>query len=197
MNLEKNKREAREKAELQRKEVHEKIAVSASRKVASLLEKFLQKDKRADSITTVAAYISIKTELNLQPSIESLIRLGKRVCLPIIVDQNQPLIFKEWDGKRKLIRGKFNVPVPTSRFSIEPDLLICPLLSYDSAGFRLGYGGGFYDRTIASLQSKKKTVLTLGCGYSEQLSKKMLPINEYDKRLNAVITEKGLFFFCK
>jgi 5-formyltetrahydrofolate cyclo-ligase len=70
------------------------------------------------------------------------------------------------------------------------------MLSFDSEGFRLGYGGGFYDRTIDYL-SKKKSIITVGCGYSQQLSLEPLPKGGYDKSLDAVVTESGLTFFNK
>ena len=79
---------------------------------------------------------------------------------------------------------------------IEPDLILCPMLSFDSSGFRLGYGGGFYDRTIDYL-SKRKSILTMGCGYSQQLSQKFLPKGTYDKSLDTVVTERGITFFGK
>ena len=84
--------------------------------------------------------------------------------------------------------------VPESSKNVEPDLILCPMLSFDIRGHRLGYGGGFYDRTIAQL-TKKKALYTLGCAYSEQASTKFLPIGKYDKPLDAVATENGLIFF--
>ena len=193
MSVARKKIEARRRAEIQRKKAHEKMAVTASQKVAGFLEDFLLNEKFSSAIEVVAAYIQIKTELDLKPSIERLIRQGKKICLPIIVERGKPLVFAEWDGKSELVKGEFNVPAPTTRFILEPDLIICPLLSYDTLGYRLGYGGGFYDRTIANLERQKKQFLAIGCGYSNQLSKTMLPIDEYDKRLDGIVTEKGLF----
>ena len=189
------KRKARKEATSKRNDAHRLISTIAAERVAQNLSEFLEKDKRGRKIDIIGGYYPIKTELNLLPVIDRLLKIGKRACLPIIVKKNQPLVFREWDGKSQLDIGKYDVPIPVGSQKVEPDLLICPLLSYDIAGYRLGYGGGFYDRTIASFESKKKSVLVFGCGYSAQFSKRMLPVDQYDRKLDAIITEEGLRFF--
>tara|TARA_A100001011_G_C14182995_1_gene787736 strand:- start:194 stop:799 length:606 start_codon:yes stop_codon:yes gene_type:complete len=189
------KKIARVDAKLRRQEAYERIGSKASIKVADFFESFFQYDERSAGINVVAAYISIKTELNLQPTIARLLKIGKTICLPIIVNQNEPLIFNQWNGKSELTIGQFNVLIPTTGQKIEPDLIICPLLSYDEQGYRLGYGGGFYDRTIAGFEKQKRPIFAFGCGYAEQLSKEKLPVDQNDKKLNGMVTEKGLVFF--
>ena len=184
---------ARKQAKIQRQIIHDKIGYDASQKVSVHIERFLLKHTK---LSVIAVYMPIKTELDLGPAIMKLRRLGKKICLPIIISEDNPLQFKVWNEGSKLVTGKFNVLIPVSEETIEPDLILCPMLSFDSNGFRLGYGGGFYDRTIDYL-SKRKSILTMGCGYSEQLSQKFLPKGAYDKSLDTVVTERGITFFGK
>ena len=183
----------RKKAKINRNIIHNKIGYESSQKVSIYIEKFLQENT---NLNVVAAYMPINTELDLGPTIIKMRRLEKKICLPVIHLKDSPLQFKVWNEVTKLVAGEFNVLVPVSEEIIEPDLILCPLLSFDSKGFRLGYGGGFYDRTIDYL-SKRKAILTMGCGYSQQLSQKCLPKGEYDKALDAVATERGITFFNK
>ena len=173
--------------------IHKKIGYEASLKISFFIERFLIEHTK---LKVIAVYMPINTELDLQPTIIKLRRLGKKICLPLIISPNSPLKFKVWSEATKLVAGKFNVLVPVSGEIIEPDLILCPLLSFDSKGFRLGYGGGFYDRTITYF-SERKSLFTIGCGYSQQLSQECLPKDEYDKSLDAVVTEIGITFFNK
>ena len=184
---------ARKEAKIQRQIIHDRIGYDSSQKVSVYIEGFLKKHTR---ISVIAAYLPINTELDLGPAIIKLRRLGKKICLPLIISEKSPLQFKVWNEGSKLVTGKFNVLVPVSEEIIEPDLIFCPMLSFDSKGFRLGYGGGFYDRTIDCL-SKRKSIFTMGCGYSQQLSQKLLPTGKYDKSLDTVVTERGITFFEK
>jgi 5-formyltetrahydrofolate cyclo-ligase len=184
---------ARKKAKIQRQISHDKIGYEASQKVSVHIERFLLNRPK---LSVIAVYMPIKTELDLGPTIIKLRRLGKKICLPLIISKDNPLQFKVWNEDSKLVPGKFNVLVPVSEEIVEPDLILCPMLSFDSSGFRLGYGGGFYDRTIDYL-SKRKTILTMGCGYSQQLSQKFLPKGVYDKSLDTIVTERGVTFFGK
>ena len=193
MSLAEIKTVARKKAKHKRSIIHNKIGYECSQRVSVYIESFLQKHK---NLNVIAAYMPINTELDLGPTIIKLRTLGKKICLPVIISKNFPLQFKVWNKATKLVAGQFNVLVPVSEETIEPDLIFCPMLSFDSKGFRLGYGGGFYDRTIDHL-SKRKSIFTMGCGYSQQLSQNYLPKGEYDKSLDAVVTESGITFFNK
>ena len=183
----------REKAKLNRKNIHDKIGYESSQKVSVYIERFLQEHT---NLNVIAVYMPINTELNLGPTIIKLRILEKKICLPVIHSKESPLQFKVWNEVTRLVAGEFNVLVPVSEEIIEPDLILCPMLSFDSKGFRLGYGGGFYDRTIDYF-SNRKTIFTMGCGYSQQISQKFLPKGEYDKSLDAVVTENGITFFNK
>jgi len=184
------KASARAKAKDLRCKVHSRISDGASKKISFYIEEFI---KGRNEFKVIAVYMPIQSEIDIRPVLSKIRKLGKILCLPVITARKKPLTFQVWNENSKLIEGKFRVLVPESGNNIEPDLILCPMLSFDIRGHRLGYGGGFYDRTIAQL--KKKVLYTLGCAYSEQVSTKNLPVGKYDKPLDAVATENGLIFF--
>jgi 5-formyltetrahydrofolate cyclo-ligase len=184
---------AREKARLNRNIIHDKIGYESSHMVSLSIKRFLQDHTK---LKVIAAYMPINSELDLGPTIMKLRLLEKKICLPVIHSKDCPLQFKVWHATTELVTKEFNVLVPVSGEIIEPDLILCPMLSFDSKGFRLGYGGGFYDRTIDYF-AKRKKIFTMGCGYSQQLSQKCLPKGDYDKSLDAVVTESGIILFNK
>ena len=112
-----------------------------------------------------------------------------KVLLPIIKNDNQ-MNFYKWSKKDPLNINKFGIPEPVSSKIFYPDILIVPLVAFDSRLNRLGYGGGYYDRYIEKLEKIKK-VVKIGLAFSFQKISS-IPINQYDKRLDFVITEKEI-----
>ena len=96
--------------------------------------------------------------------------------------------FYHWSFKDPLSINVYGIPEPISRKKVNPEILLVPLVAYDSELNRLGYGGGFYDRYISNLQYHKK-IIKIGLGYSFQKINK-LPTNQYDKKLDYIMTEK-------
>ena len=182
---------ARSKASELRFHIHRQIGCEASQKISTHIEKFLVARK---DFKVIAAYMPIKTEIDITSVVPKIRELGKILCLPVIISNNEPLAFKVWNENSQLIEGKLRVVVPVTDEILEPDVVLCPMLSFDVNGYRLGYGGGFYDRTIESLK-KKKRVFTLGCAYSQQLVSNKLPVGKYDKPVDAIVTENGLTYF--
>ena len=97
--------------------------------------------------------------------------------------------FFQWTFKEPLKINIYGIPEPLSKKKVYPDILLIPLVAYDQELNRLGYGGGFYDRYLSSIEKNKK-IIKIGLGYSFQKINK-LPINQYDKKLDYVITEKN------
>ena len=95
--------------------------------------------------------------------------------------------FFEWSAKQPLSISKIGIPEPSSKKKVYPDIILVPLLAFDRHKFRLGYGGGYYDRYIQKIKNIKK-ILTIGMAFSFQEVAK-LPINKYDKKLDFVFTE--------
>ena len=111
------------------------------------------------------------------------------ILLPIIKKNNQMDFFK-WSNNDPLKINKYGIPEPVSSKILYPDILLVPLVAYDKNLNRLGYGGGFYDRYIEKIEKIKK-VIKIGLAFSYQKIKN-LPINQYDKKLDIIITEKKI-----
>jgi 5-formyltetrahydrofolate cyclo-ligase len=111
------------------------------------------------------------------------------ISLPKIEKKNQ-MNFLQWSSNEPLKINKYGIPQPISAKIVFPDILLIPLVAYDKNLNRLGYGGGFYDRYINKIEKRKK-VIKIGLAFSYQ-KVKIIPINQYDKKLDYVITEKQM-----
>ncbi|WP_112321673.1 5-formyltetrahydrofolate cyclo-ligase [Oceanibium sediminis] len=140
--------------------------------------------------TTVAAYAPIRTEIDPTPAMETLHAEGYALCLPVVQGPGQALQFRAWRPGMALIPGAFGAPIPEAGPDLSPDVVIAPLLAFDAQGYRLGYGGGFYDRTLAGLRAVKPMAV-YGFAYHAQLVPSV-PTEPTDVRLDAVVTEAGL-----
>ena len=136
----------------------------------------------------LSGYMPMRTEIDPLPAMAA--HQGP-VCVPVIVGKGQPLRFREWSPGCAMVAGEFGAFIPADGAWVEPDVLIVPLLSFDARGYRLGYGGGFYDRTLQALRAKRPTI-AIGFAYSAQEVAEV-PIDENDQRLDAIITENGLY----
>ena len=112
-----------------------------------------------------------------------------KISLPIIRKNNQMDFFK-WSNNEPLKINKYGIPEPVSSKLFYPDILLVPIVGYDNNLNRLGYGGGFYDRYIHKIEKYKK-IIKIGLAFSYQKLKK-IPINFHDKKLDFIITEKGI-----
>tara|TARA_B100001173_G_scaffold143845_1_gene124895 strand:- start:1007 stop:1552 length:546 start_codon:yes stop_codon:yes gene_type:complete len=140
------------------------------------------------NVMSVGGYYPYNYEID---DLEILKKFRKKkiiVSLPIIKKNNQ-MDFFEWSKNNPLKINKYGIIEPTSKKKIYPDLILIPLLAYDIKLNRLGYGGGFYDRYIEKIEKKKK-ILKIGLAFSFQKVNRV-PINEYDKKLDLIITEKN------
>ena len=107
------------------------------------------------------------------------------------IGKNKDMNFFNWSFDEPLIINSYGIPEPMNSKILIPDIVLVPLVAFDNKLFRLGYGGGFYDRYIAKIEKKNK-LLTIGLAYSFQKISK-IPVNKYDKKLNIILTEKGIF----
>lgn len=139
----------------------------------------------------VAAFIPMRDEINPLPLLSALIASGWTGALPVVVARDKPLQFRSWSIGDALEDGPFGTRQPTADAAlVEPDLLLVPLLAYDARRHRLGYGGGYYDRTLAHLRIAK-TVLAAGVAYSAQ-ERESVPVDPWDAPLDLVLTERGI-----
>lgn len=143
-----------------------------------------------DGARIVSAYRPIRSELDPEPLMHALIALGCRLCLPVVQGKGKPLKFREWTPETVMEDGPYGAEVPSSGDWLTPELLIVPLLAFDMTGARLGYGGGFYDRTIADL-SATASIRAVGFAYAAQ-QVDAVPVEPTDRLLDAIVTEKGI-----
>jgi 5-formyltetrahydrofolate cyclo-ligase len=142
-------------------------------------------------IASIGLYWPIKQEINLLPWANALVRRGNlTLCLPVVVTPKAPLEYWRWTQGEELARGIWNIPVPAQRDVVLPDLMLAPLVGFDRANYRLGYGGGYFDRTLASLRptSPTKRPIVIGIGYAFSALETIYP-QQHDIPMDAVLTE--------
>ena len=134
----------------------------------------------------VSGFWPMGPEIDIRPLLEALHRRGHIVVLPETPPRRNPLIFRRWAPGMAMVTERFGTLRPTGEV-LAPDWLLVPLLAFDRAGRRLGYGGGYYDRTLAGLPG----AVAIGCGWAAQEVAEV-PADALDARLQAVATELGV-----
>lgn len=138
----------------------------------------------------VAAFCwPIKHEPDLRPLLATWRESGVRAALPVVVAENTPLRFREWTPESRLEADRYGIPTPAAGDWLSPDLILLPLNGFDGAGYRLGYGGGYFDRTLAALAPQP---LAVGVGFELNRVASIRPA-AHDQRLDWIITEDGAF----
>ncbi|HEX5776090.1 MAG TPA: 5-formyltetrahydrofolate cyclo-ligase, partial [Caulobacteraceae bacterium] len=130
------------------------------------------------------------SELDPGPAMLALHGLGYPVCVPVIEAPARPLVFRAWRPGVATAPGPLGVEIPEEGAAMEPDVLLVPMLAFDARGHRLGYGGGFYDRTIAALRARGE-ITALGFAFAAQEVAEV-PNSGHDMRLDGIVTEAGL-----
>lgn len=152
--------------------------------VTHLLQAVLPHKGRA-----LAGYMAIRTEVDPLPVMAAMAAWGP-VCVPVIKAAGQPLEFHRWEPGCDMVEGAFGAYVPAKPEVIVPQVLIVPLVAFDRDGGRLGYGGGFYDRTLEGLRARGE-VVALGYAFAAQEAED-LPLEATDQPLDAIITDEGV-----
>ncbi len=141
-------------------------------------------------VKTIGGYYPINYEFDCLPFLKKFVEKKFLVSLPVIGASNQ-MSFFNWSSDTHLKVNKMGIPEPVSKKIVYPDLILVPLVGFDKNKFRLGYGGGYYDRYIEKV-GKFKKFTTIGLSFSFQEIKK-LPLNKFDKKLDFIITENKIF----
>jgi 5-formyltetrahydrofolate cyclo-ligase len=137
----------------------------------------------------VSGFMPLKSEINPLSLMQKLSEQGARLALPAIAGRGKPLITRAWEFGAPLDRGQWGIREPKpDAAEVEPDVLLVPLLAFDRAGHRIGYGAGYYDMTIARLRSLKK-VTAVGIAFAAQ-EVPNVPTTPRDARLDLVLTER-------
>ncbi len=165
---------------------------AAAKSIAAALDRFL--DERYDGLDglTISAWWPIKAELDLRFWLAGLVARGARGALPLVIERGQPLSFRAWAPGVKMERGFWNIPVPAEGDFIRPDITLSPVVGWDAGCFRLGYGGGYFDRTLAAATPRP---LAIGIGLQAARIPTIYP-QPHDIPMAAIITEEGLQQVC-
>jgi 5,10-methenyltetrahydrofolate synthetase len=137
---------------------------------------------------TLAFCVSVRGEFDAQPLVSLLIERGWRAAMPIVEAPDRPMSFRNWSPGVAMGVDRYGIPIPAEGRAIAPDIVLLPLVAFDSQGFRLGYGGGYFDRTLAALVPRP---FSIGVGFELARAKDIRP-QPHDIRLDAMVTEAGI-----
>ncbi|MDO8977471.1 5-formyltetrahydrofolate cyclo-ligase [Reyranella sp.] len=184
MTLIERKRALRAAMQIRRQGLDERDRRSAA---AGVLEIY-QLEQPAELPAIVSGFWPIKDEIDIRPLMTHLNGEGCRLALPVVKGRGQRLSFRAWQPGDPLESGVFGTLQPSAGCeTLEPDVLLVPLLACDAEGWRLGYGGGFYDRTLEDLRRRRK-VTAIGVGFDRQLVAEV-PHGADDQRLDWLLTD--------
>ncbi|NGQ91113.1 5-formyltetrahydrofolate cyclo-ligase [Rhodobacter sp. HX-7-19] len=182
MTIDEAKAAARKAAFAARKEAFARGQGQAAELLADVLAPYRGK--------ALAGYMAMRTEID--PTAAMAAHPGP-VGVPVILGAGQALKFREWSPGCAMVAGEFGALIPAEGAWVEPEVVIVPLVGFDARGYRLGYGGGFYDRTLAGLRARHP-VLAVGFAFAAQELPEV-PIDQYDQRLDVIVTEAGIRHF--
>lgn len=135
----------------------------------------------------VSLYWPFRGEPDLRSWIASITARGATAALPLVIEKGRPLVFRAYRPGDRLEKGVWNIPVPAEGAEVIPDIVLAPVVGFDPQNYRLGYGGGFFDRTLAALPRKP---LVIGVGYSLQAIPTIQP-QPHDIAMDRIVTEVG------
>jgi len=141
----------------------------------------------------IAGYAPLGDEINIWPLLNALHKQGHPIALPVVKGPDQPLGFREWSPECELEIDRYGVSYPKVGQNLIPQIVLVPLLAFTPSGDRLGYGGGYYDRTLAALR-RDGAVFACGVAFTGQEVAE-LPTDPHDAKLDGILTEKDLRIF--
>jgi 5-formyltetrahydrofolate cyclo-ligase len=137
----------------------------------------------------VGFYWPFRAEFDPRPLVDRLLAKGLRVALPVVVEPKTPMVFRPWTPGCAMTTGVWDIPIPDTKETVLPDLVMAPLVGFDGARYRLGYGGGYFDRTLAALSRKPFAV---GVGFELGRLETVFP-QPHDIAMDAIVTEAQAF----
>ena len=173
------RKEMRERLIAARMAVRPEVRAEAAEVISGRLARLVEPGR------VFSFYWPMKGELDFRPLAARLHELGVLLALPVVVEKNRPMLFRPWRPKAAMVRGIWNIPQPATEDVAVPDMALAPVVGFSADGYRLGYGGGYFDRTLAALDRRP---LTIGVGLEMQLIETIRPV-PHDIRLDAIMTE--------
>ena len=137
----------------------------------------------------IAGFASTGDEIDLWPLLHHLHQDGRQLALPVVTAPNTPLEFRQWTPHCEMATDRYGIAFPKRGKAITPTLILVPLLAFTATGDRLGYGGGYYDRTLAKLRAEGD-IFACGVAYAGQEAA-FIPTDAHDERLDGILTEDG------
>ena len=177
-----SKKIIRKKLINERKKLFKKVELNYSS-----IKKIVNKIKLNNKIN-IGGYYPINFEIDCLDILRKLEKEKYKISFPII-KKNNHMDFFEHSLNNIFYVSKFGIPEPSKSKKVIPDIILVPMVAFDSKKFRIGYGGGYYDRYIQKIEKIKK-IVTIGIAFSFQKVKK-IPLNKYDKKLDLILTEKN------
>jgi 5-formyltetrahydrofolate cyclo-ligase len=158
------------------------------RRWSEVLDKNLRAVLTEHAPKILSFYWPFRAEFDARPLARDLIARGWRVALPVVVQKKSPLEFRPWTPEAPMVDGVWNIPVPRDGAAVVPEVVLAPLVGFDDACYRLGYGGGYFDRTLAVLTPRP---LAIGVGYEFGRLDTIHP-QPFDQRLDMIVTEAAI-----
>jgi 5-formyltetrahydrofolate cyclo-ligase len=143
---------------------------------------------RQRPVRTVGVYWAFRAEFDPRLLVERLLAEGAAAALPVVVDKKGPLEYRRWRPGDPLVDGVWGIPVPERRETVVPDAVLAPLVGFDRRCYRLGYGGGYFDRTLAALRPRP---LAIGVGFELSRIDTIHP-QDFDVPMDLIVTEAGI-----
>ena len=185
--LAEEKRALRRRAAAGREQLHRRAGASASHDALANFRKHID----LASHPVLSAYLPVRAEFDVMPILHHAHAQGCSTCLPVVLGRGRPLSFRRWAPGEPLVDGTFGIAVPSPEAELlDPDILLVPMLAFDDDGYRLGYGGGFYDRTLALRRALRPASLAVGVAFAGQRIDRV-PRGADDERLDWMVTEEG------
>ncbi|MBZ0131959.1 MAG: 5-formyltetrahydrofolate cyclo-ligase [Rhodocyclaceae bacterium] len=160
---------------------HARLSQAIERHLADLVD--------ATSPRILAFCWPFRAEFDARSLIAARLPHGLRACLPVVMDSNSPLEFREWTPRSEMIEDRYGIHIPARGDTLQPDAILMPLNGFDEAGYRLGYGGGYFDRSLAGMNPRP---LAIGVGFELARVDSIRP-QSYDLPMDTIVTEAGRF----
>ena len=155
----------------------------AGERIAAALREII-----ADRPGVLGIYWPFRAEFDPRPLVDDLVAGGREVALPVVIDKKGPLEYRAWKPGEALVAGVWDIPIPEKRELVIPSMVLAPLVGFDRACYRLGYGGGYFDRTLAALAPRP---LAIGVGFSMQEILSIFP-QPFDIPMDLIVTETSV-----
>jgi 5,10-methenyltetrahydrofolate synthetase len=167
------------------------MPADAHARASAEVERHLQAELAGRPPGIVAFCSAVRGEFDCRPLVVWLLGRGWRACQPVAESPGQPMSFRVWTPDAPMDTDRHGIPIPATVAAAAPDVVLVPLVAFDAQGYRLGYGGGYFDRTLAALSPRPYSI---GVGYALARAESVMP-QPHDVALDAVATEAGFLEF--